>query len=163
MDVNLAGQMIEVNKVLSKPIEFYVLYVYERVLEAIKFEKQPGLAQRLIARSSEVIEQTAWEDIEQIENDFDHILVQEDEELDFAYDIDVYIYKSYRLCGKVLCGRSLNSKEIKELQGNFFIKNPSYSFLLEYEKQYQDFFEKLRVVDDFKLSVLYYFHNKTSF
>ena len=162
MELNiLAQQMIEANNVLARPIEFYILYVYECVLDAVKSEKQPGLAEQLIARSSELIEHNASEDIEKIENIFNHIFITDDEELDFAYDIEIYFYKAYRLGGKVLFGRGLKSEEIIELQDNFFIKHPAYSFLLEYQEQYQVFFEQLQVVDHFKLSVLYYYQNQT--
>jgi len=162
MELNiLAKQMLEANNVLASPIEFYVLYVYECILDTVKSEKQPGLAQQLIARSPELVEHNASEDIEKIENNFNHIFMKDDEEQDIAYDIEIYFYKAYRLGGKVLCGRRLKSEEIIELQDSFFIKHPNYSFLLEYQEQYKVFFEQLQVVDHFKLSVLYYYQNQT--
>lgn len=162
MELNiLAQQMIEANNVLARPIEFYILYVYECVLDAVKSEKQPGLAQQLIDRSLKVIEHNAFEDIEKIENNFNYIFMKDDEEQDFAYDIEIYFYKAYRLGGKALCGRRLKSGEIAELQNTFFIKHPIYSFLLEYQEQYKVFYEQLQVVDHFKLSVLYYYQNQT--
>ncbi|MEH7884209.1 hypothetical protein V7654_07765 [Bacillus sp. JJ1609] len=130
-------------------------------MDALKSEKQPGLAQQLIDKSLELIEHNAFEDIEKIENNFNHIFIKEDVVQDFANDIEIYFYKAYRLGGKVLCGRRLKSGGDSRFTAYFLIKHPIYSFLLDYQEQYKVFYEQLQVVDHFKLSVLYYYQNQT--